>query len=185
MLTSQAEAAKYAKTWALPEYRVDSPGANHAEMFHALTKSRGISVLDVGAGAGAGSRALQTLGYKVHACDITDAGWDKSSNIPFFQASICEGKWPENHYDWTFCCDMMEHLPTQFTALAIRNMLATAAHGCYFSVCFHEDNLGRLVGEHLHLTVQPFKWWLQLFRDLGRVEVARDLIGDGIFLVTA
>ena len=44
--------------------------------------------------------------------------------------------------------------------------------------------MGALIGEALHLTVRPFLFWRDLFRELGTLHDARDLIGEGVFCVS-
>lgn len=178
-----AEAEKYNSVWNLDAYSEQSPGAQYAPLFQEIAKpKRGQSVIDIGAGHGAGSRALKDMGLRVDAFDIADNEQWPHRDIPYRQGCVWDRV--PFHYDFAYSCDMMEHLPEQFAGLAVRNILG-AAHHCFFSVCFKEDHFGRYVRQPLHLTVKPFVWWRDLFRELGTVLEARDLIGDGVFYVAS
>jgi hypothetical protein len=43
------------------------------------------------------------------------------------------------------------------------------------------DHFGAQIGHPLHLTVQPFEWWVAKLGEFGTVKNARDLIGEGAF----
>lgn len=177
------EHEKYSKVWQLAAYGDHSPGLEYVDLFWSIAKpAAGYSVIDVGAGSGAASRALQARGLIVEAFDITDAGWDSASmpNIPITFDCVWHGV--PRGFDYAFCCDVMEHIPTEYVGLSIENILRAARHA-FFSVSFREDGFGRFVGEPLHLTVKPFTWWRDLFRELGKLEDARDLMGEGVFYV--
>jgi hypothetical protein len=85
--------------------------------------------------------------------------------------------------DHVYCCDVLEHLPTQFTMLAVDQILRITKVGAYFSVFFEQDGYGPWVGRYLHLTVQPFVWWRDALREMGDVVEARDCHEFGIFYV--
>jgi hypothetical protein len=79
---------------------------------------------------------------------------------------------------------VLEHLPTQFTMLAMEQLLRVASEGVFVSVSLAGDSAGAWLGYgDLHQTVQPFTWWRDSFKELGRVLDARDLIGNAIFVV--
>ena len=67
-----------------------------------------------------------------------------------------------------FCCDVMEHIPTEDVATVLRNILASANH-VFFGISTVPDELGALIGEPLHLTVQPAAWWVKQLTELGAV----------------
>jgi hypothetical protein len=76
----------------------------------------------------------------------------------------------------------MEHIPTEFTALAVDRILS-AGRDAFFSISFEPDHFGSFLRQPLHLTVRPFEWWLGLMGEVGTVLDARDLMGEGIFHV--
>jgi len=89
----------------------------------------------------------------------------------------------DDHFDYGFCCDVMEHIPTEFTMLVLYRILSSCKT-TWFQIALVPDNCGQLIGETLHLTVRPFTWWLNRFLDLGaHVEDARDLIDSGLYIV--
>lgn len=180
-MISTAERAKYEKAWAIPAYRNESPGAKLVDVFFDIVKPLpGSTVVDFGAGAGAASRLLKDRGLKVLAVDLTASAWEHD-DIPLSECAIWDFATLEDT-DHGFCCDVMEHIPTAFTALTVDRILGDTG-SAFFSVSFVPDNFGDWLGEPLHLTVQSFVWWRDLFAELGDVRVARDLIGEGIFHV--
>ncbi len=181
---TEAERKKYDAMWGVEDYALYSPGEHLVEFFFKIAKpTAGQTVLDVGAGAGAGSRALKSRGLHVRAFDLTSEAW-KHKDIPLLTGSV----WRDLPlvspiYDFVYCCDMMEHIPTEFTALSVSEMLRTCGKA-FFSISFQPEYYGQFIGEHLHLTVKPFVWWRDMMRELGTVHEARDMLGDGVFLVS-
>lgn len=179
---SERERAKYSRIWEFPTYSDVSPGLEWVKKFWEIAKpNKGETIIDVGAGGGAASRELSDRGLRVLAFDITNAAW-KHDDIPLTIGSVWHGLRTDVLFDYAYCCDMLEHIPTEFVGLTISNILSAAAR-CFFSVGFTPDVHGRLIGEPLHLTVRPFTWWRETFRELGHVDDARDMLGQGIFYV--
>lgn len=183
MIITERERVKYERAWGLDNYSDNSPGADFVPLFMSIVKpARGQSVYDIGAGHGAASRALKDAGLDVHAFDLTSHGWPHS-DIPIMVGTVWKHLgWGEHDFDYGYCCDVMEHLPTQFVALSISEILRTCRQA-FFSICFKQDVHGDAIRDRLHLTVESFSWWRDTFREIGYVHEARDLIGDGVFLV--
>jgi SAM-dependent methyltransferase len=189
----QAERETYEEMWGVESYAEHSPGEHYAPVFDALVRERGqhpldLSVLDAGCGSGKGALALSALGYTVTLCDLTDAGLVPDAQpFPFFETALWNpltGPYAFGRgYDYVYCTDVLEHLPTVFVGLAITRMLEVARKGLFISVALGPDQMGVWVGRPLHLTVQPFVWWRDHLDTLGRVIDARDLINEGLFLV--
>lgn len=188
MLIADVERAKYESMWTVDGYNRYSPGEENAQRFAAmLTPLKGSTILDAGCGAGKGGLALEALGFRVWYLDITDAGLDLGIGVDrhcFIQQPLWKRitKPHPNLWDYGFCCDVMEHLPTEYTMLAVRNLLE-ACRTVWFQIAFFEDGWGASIGEELHLTVRPFSWWNERLQTIGSVIDARDLCGDGIFVV--
>lgn len=192
MSIHQDEQEKYADAWALPAYHTHSPGAVHVgALTDILSRTpgfvgpQGVVVLDAGCGAGAGALALTDAGYLVGGLvDLVDVRSDevKRLNFPFAQRPLTT-PFGSRVCDIAYCCDVLEHVPTQFVGLVIANLLKAARWGVFLSISFEPDQFGVWVGKPLHLTVQPFTWWKDTLGALGRVDEARDLIGQGIFFV--
>ena len=179
------EAAKYAEAWAIPGYLKHSPGEIHSDMFADVTGcEKGQTAIDFGCGAGAGGKALRDR----HGLDVTFFDLERYAGCPdpFVRGSLWdERSFPARVFDYGYCCDVMEHLPEQFTMLAVKNMLTACAKGIVFSISFLPDHYGKFVGEPLHLTVKPFVWWRDNLREMGNVLDARDFMGEGFFYVTS
>lgn len=183
-LIADGERAKYAAVWGMSDYSEASPGANFVELFMRVTNAKaGQTVADIGAGAGAGSRALAAKGLRVKAFDLVDTAWTGGDSIPLHTGCVWNGlmaSWTD--FDFGYCCDVMEHIPTQFVGLAVDKMLQSC-NKVFFSISFNKDVHGDAVRDRLHLTIQSFTWWRDTMRELGTVIEARDLIGDGVFYV--
>lgn len=162
------EAEKYAEAWKIPAYHEFSHGEFHSDLFMEITgASPGETVIDLGCGTGKGGKALKKRGLKPSYLDLV-----KTGNLrPFIEQPLWQpisGMW-----DYGLCCDVMEHLPPEFTMLAVKNMLSSCG-GLFLSICFEDESFGELVGEPLHLTVRPFTWWRDNLREIGTLEEARD-----------
>jgi hypothetical protein len=83
--------------------------------------------------------------------------------------------------DYLYCCDVLEHLPEQFTMLAVQRMLEVADKRVFCSICFIHEGAPPWLGRPLHLTVRPFVWWRDSLRELADLEDARDCDEFGIF----
>lgn len=178
MLSSVREREKYDRIWREDGYAEVSPGAGYVPLFLKIAGPAG-HVIDVGAGKGAASRLLADAGLMVTGFDLTDAAWDHD-DIPLKTGSVWQGLGVQA--DYAFCCDMMEHLPTEYVALAVARILE-AAPKAFFSISFNPDGFGAFIQDTLHLTVRPFEWWLEVFNEVGTVLEARDLLGEGVFYV--
>ena len=86
-------------------------------------------------------------------------------------------------FDYGFCCDVMEHIPTEYTMLVIDRIMSSC-RTAWFQIALVPDQFGVTIGQTLHLSVQPFTWWLDHLRGgIGRVTDARDLCGQALFVV--
>jgi hypothetical protein len=91
-----------------------------------------------------------------------------------------------------FCCDVLEHIPEEDIDTVLKNILGHSKF-VFFQISCVEDHFGnhpyiKADNEelHLHLTVQPYAWWLNKFAELGCVVHASwDRNGHVIFFVTA
>lgn len=179
MSVAARERAKYAEVWDIADYHKHSPGKRYAELFGRMVKPDGGTALDIGCGAGAGGRAIgEQYGLHVVYLDQVKVG----DLDPFIEQPLWQPI--PGVYDYGYCCDVMEHLPQEFTMLAVRNML-DACKQVFFSISFQRDHFGAYVGEPLHLTVQPFAWWRDRLSEMGALQDARDLLGEGVFVVEA
>lgn len=182
-----AERVKYSAIWEFPEYREYSPGLANVDRFLALVRPKaGERLIDLGCGTGgAGLELARRGGLNVSWLDLTDAALDPAvDRSRFIQAALWDQRWLRTRVGWDygFCCDVFEHLPIELTMLSAANIVS----GCewaWLQICFRPDAFGALIGEPLHLTVQPFTWWRDRLASVAKLEEARDLGANGIFVI--
>ena len=174
----EKERDKYAACFQLDEYLKHSPGQHWAKKFGKIANPElGDLVADFGCGSGRGGQELEKL-YGVHVTYIDMANY---FDLKPFIAQPLWRKIPKR-YRFGFCCDVMEHIPQEYTMLAVQNMLDCCGT-VFFSISFLPDHFGQFLGETLHLTVKPFVWWRDRLGEIGNVIDARDTLGEGIFYV--
>ena len=183
------EREKYEAIWTHEQYQNSgSPGSYWAERaFRPITRARPPAyVLDLGCGAGAGASTLRGNGFRVAGLDLVSAQF-KLDDVPFFEQTLWEPipLNPATGRKWSygFCCDVMEHLPTEYVDPALACM-AKACNRVFFSISHMHDKGGVLIGKPLHLTVKPFEWWVAKLKEhFGEIAHGRDLIGEGLYFV--
>jgi len=153
------ERSKYEKIWAVPEYDTYSPGMENVERFMSVLDPEKLETLiDIGCGAGKASLEFMKRGLVVHSVDITDAGL--VPNFPrsrFIQSPLWDKRWTltrRDGWDYGFCCDVMEHIPPEYTML-VADRIMSCCRTAWFQICLVPDQFGMRIGEPLHLTVQP------------------------------
>lgn len=184
---SDEEKAKYEEIWSIPEYRASpSPGLRNVDRFLTVFQPEtfGTSdIVDIGCGTGlAGLEFQKRTTMKAHWVDITDAALDPA--VPrsrFKQTPIWQWQ-PGRTYHYGFCCDVMEHIPPEYVMLSIDRMVQNCDL-VWLAICNMEDKMGIHIGEHLHLTVQPFNWWLVRLATVAKIYEGRDLCGNSMFVV--
>lgn len=171
------EQEKYEKMWAQPAYRDFSPGEATAMQFLKVARpSKMDKVIDFGCGTGRGSLMLALLGnLDVTMVDFTSNSLDEdvynmlSSQkhmMHFVQADLRK---PMDVYaKYGYCTDVMEHLPPEDVDAALSHILKSAQH-VYFQISTVPDHMGSLIGEQLHLTVQPYEWWREKLKSLDAI----------------
>lgn len=186
MLTMTAsEYAKYTQIWnEVPEYRNYSPGLeNFPRFMDTIKPERGSTLIDIGCGTGEAGLAFREVGLDVSWIDITDAGLHEVLPRNRFIQTTLWSDWKSPYgYDYGFCCDVMEHIPTEYVMLVLSRILNTC-RTTWFQIAFVPDEFGKAIDQPLHLTVKPFNWWLEHLESIGTVLDARDLCGAGIFIV--
>lgn len=174
--TANPERAKYRQLWNGAAYRIVSPGEQFARTFLDRAKpEQDAEVIDFGAGTGRGALALCRAGLRVTMVDFAENCLDPAV------AEACEAhptRLAFETHDLTlplayrapfgFCCDVMEHIPTEDVQTVLRNILA-AADRVFFNVSTVDDVMGATIGEKLHLTVRPAAWWAGQLEEAGAV----------------
>ena len=186
MIRSQ-EQEKYDDAWMLNAYHAHSPGKMVVRKFLEMTSANPATdtILDAGCGAGAGAVALIEKGFSVRLCDFSVEGFEEGSPLLalFRKAILWDDLAGLGSFDYVYCCDVMEHIPPQFTMLAVARMLAITRKAVFFSISLVPDNNGYLVGKPLHQTVMPFVWWRDNLIEVGKVTKATDLLHSALFVV--
>ncbi|HEY6095345.1 MAG TPA: 6-hydroxymethylpterin diphosphokinase MptE-like protein [Gallionellaceae bacterium] len=160
------EVDKYRAMWAFEGYRNVSPGEEVAKTFVEIVDPVG-TVGDFGCGTGRGGLAIS----KLTDCDVTLVDFAENSrdrdaqHLDFVLADLTK---PINlMVDYGYCCDVMEHIPTEDVPTVIKNVMESCRIGCFFQISTVDDRMGVLIGQVLHLTVKPLSWWSELFSELG------------------
>lgn len=180
MRLADAERRKYEKCWSYQQYRLYSPGEHALPIFRQVRRKKG-KLVDLGCGTGRAGNKLSEEGWKVTFLDFADncLDWEVAKKKPKFIKANLWSKW-NGSYDVGYCCDVMEHLPPEKVDASLKNIFSHCEH-VFFNIHFGPDNMGKLIGHPLHLTIEPFEWWLEKLSEYGEVKNARDLIGMGCF----
>lgn len=186
---NKQERDKYNEIWTtVPDYRKISPGLENVERFMKIIQPKlGERVIDIGAGECKAGLEFEKKGLRSWYLDITDAAKPKEVEDSKFILSPLWGDWRfsyNNHkWDYGFCCDVLEHMPPEYTMLCLDRILSNCRIS-WLQISLIEDGFGASIGETLHLTVRPFDWWLIRLGTLGKVLDARDLLNAGLYIVT-
>ncbi len=186
------ERAKYEEIWQIPAYKNYSGGLENVERFMKVMNPppspirETLTLIDIGCGEGLGGLAFQRLGFQVDWMDLTRAGLHVNVPLGRFIEAPLWSDWGSQRrtlgWRYGFCCDVMEHIPTEYTMLCIDRILSYCGQ-CWFQIDLNPDQFGKMIGEPLHLTVRPYDWWLVRMATLGKVLDARDLCGQGLYVV--
>ena len=148
------ERKKYELMWSKPDYRRWSPGRDIAKLaLRKMRVERGATLFDFGCGDG---KALDYFAEQGILCK----GFDLVKLHPLAQAG-CLWAIPEDFgtADYGFCADVLEHIPPEKVAPVLENIARHIRKELFFQIETVPDNMGRLIGKKLHLTVQPLAWW--------------------------
>jgi SAM-dependent methyltransferase len=170
---------------SVPQYREFSPGLRYLPVFKALaTDRRPASILDAGCCTGKAGLALAQDGWDVTLADLTDAGLvPEASALPFYAVSLWHDLRSIGTFDYVYCCDVLEHIPPQFTMLVVDQLLRVSRAGVFLAVSLVPDHFGAWVGKPLHQTVQRYQWWKENLSELGVLYDARDLHATATFFL--
>jgi len=159
MITTEQERDKYRRMWDCWQYRQNSPGERLVPVFLKEADWRlGDTLLDVGCGTGRAGKKLSESGLAVALFDIA-ANAPEIPALPFIEGCLWEMPQKLLRFTWFYCCDVMEHIPTEHVDDCLDNLEAIADKG-FFQIALHYDGWGHLICDELHLTVKPDLWWL-------------------------
>src|SRR6185436_18607094 len=203
MTLAEKERETYEAAWAIPAYAKDSPGAIYLPLFLDMAKpdlqqwrdmtgsAYQLTVLDAGCGAGDGALALQQAKFQqIVLCDITDSGLcPEAKEFPFYQVCLWDhlatqlGWMYGGKFDYVYCCDVMEHIPTPFTMLVVSRLLEVTRTAAFFTISLNTDQFGAWVGKPLHQTLQSYAQWKEQLDTVGHVIESGDMMHCGVYLV--
>lgn len=169
-----AEKNKYEKMWNRDEYRERSPGLRFLpDALKRLKMPEGSTVVDLGCGTGRVSAELESMGYRVTAVDIAQNACTEFGG-PFVEACLWDIPAEFPIFDFGFCADVLEHIPTERVDDCLAE-ISCHVRKVYFQIANFECHMGDHIGEHLHLTVKPLAWWRER---LERVFPHVDIVGE-------
>jgi hypothetical protein len=182
------EVAKYEKVWNSEAYKGGhSWGEQFVSIFLSQARPRpGDTVIDFGCGAGGTALLLGVLGkVKTVLVDFVDTGLDEDvrkaletqSDMISFVKHDLEQAIPVGA-KFGYCVDVLEHIPENKVDIVLNNILKSAQN-VFFSIDLRDDLIGEHLGEKLHLTVKPYSWWLEKFRDRNVKIYWSQKLGEG------
>jgi hypothetical protein len=118
--------------------------------------------------------------------EIKEALTTQAHVLRFVKADLTQPLPAEAVSEYGFCCDVMEHIPPDKVDTVLDHILLAAQH-TFFAISTVDDVMGpSLIGEHVHLSVHPYTWWLQKFVDRQCViHWSQEVPGAALFYVTA
>jgi SAM-dependent methyltransferase len=119
---------------------------------------RGEVVLDAGCGTAREALKLKNAGLNVVCLDFVDARIGDARLMNYIDVCLWEAKGLPK-FDWVFCCDVAEHLPTEHVDQSLDNLQRATRMGGLLQIALFNDGFGKYIGETLHLTVKPAEWW--------------------------
>ncbi len=185
---NKTERDKYNEIWEIPEYSNFSPGFRNVERFmKVIDPKEGETIIDIGCGQGIAGLEFEKLGLRVWYLDLVKKQLKSEVDKGRFIESPIWGDWRFPHsgrkWDYGFCCDVMEHIPEEYTMLCLDRIVSNCKI-CWILISLIEEGMGLAIGETLHMTVRSFDWWLMRLGTLGKVLDARDLLNGGLYVVT-
>jgi hypothetical protein len=158
----ESEAEKYERMWRNPDYRKVAPGEHFVDFFQIACKpGKDDFVIDFGCGTGRAAKALRTAGFRVLGVDFAPNCLDRDADIDFAIYNLWD--LPEDmRCDWGYCCDVMEHIPTDKVDGVLKNIAQSCRKGCFFNISMEPDSFSVGSSDKLHLTVMPVEWWITM-----------------------
>lgn len=177
------ERDKYVRAWMLDAYRAYSPAETLVTEIAGMIGAPSGPVIDFGCGTGRAGIKLAALGYDVVLVDFVSAARDHEAlELPFVEWDLtkpCPLRAP-----FGYCCDVLEHIPREQVEAVIQNILASA-ETVFFQVSTVPDSFGAVIGQTLHMTVEPHDWWFGAFEKAGAKVCVSKLQGPtSQFIVT-
>lgn len=129
----------------------------HERALRALVKEHDVkSMLDFGCGRGDAYRSPHKLHHQIGLPRAAVTLYD-----PAFRPS---SKLPTGKYDLVVCSDVLEHVPEGEVDEFVARLFSYAKKAVWASVCCRPAKKTFPDGRNLHVTVQPFDWWMERFK---------------------
>lgn len=153
--------------WAVADYRRWSPGEESAAEAIQMFGNRS-TLIDFGCGECKALEKFRAAGMDATGVDIVALRpdvvetclWNLPASLPIAE--------------YGFCADVMEHIPPAYVDAVLRNIADKVNCAAYFRISTIPDSMGALIGETLHLTVQPANWWSDRVQAaFGRADIVR------------
>ncbi len=168
------EKLKYEKLWGeVQQYRIHSAADYLSYAFLQIFENEiesGQRVIDFGCGSGRSIFALLQANLKVDLVDFAANCLDvevflqtvaPGSVVRFIQACLWDLPQSLTPSSWGICFDVLEHIPMQQIDNTFKEMRKKIIRGALLAIDLQKDNMGDIIGESLHLTVQTSSWWRQ------------------------
>ena len=177
------EREKYEAMWSHPAYRTVAPGEYAvAQFLEVANPAKGQTVRDLGCGTGRAGQRLADCGLDVTQYDFATNCRDAGIDLPFVQHDL--NNVIPGISDFAFCTDVLEHIPREQVKRVLRCVVA-AARRVYLQISCTPDHMGQLIGESLHLTVEPYAWWKAELEEFDcKIEWSEDREHTCSFLVS-
>lgn len=172
MTLTDQERDKYQDYWKLEAERKRSPGMRAIDGFIQIAERAGWrSVLDIGCGTGRTAATLLDAGFDVMATDIAAncLNGDLKDKLAdrFVTAPAWNLPFDDDQFDVIFCCDVLEHIPTELVEVTLSEM-GRVAPWLYAEIASFNRTVGyKKQPLKVHLTVEPIEYWLEQMERVG------------------
>lgn len=140
----------------------------HEKTIRKLVRRTGaVTILDYGCGRGDawgnGSKLYRDLGLKRKDITLYDPAFTANSR------PIRE----DRKFDGVLCSDVLEHIPQPDVPAFIDNLFRHARKFVWASVCCREAKKCFPDGTNVHVTLQPYEWWMDQMHAANQRQVAQ------------
>lgn len=165
---ADVERKKYELVWTYEGYRAQADGDRIVDLAWAeLGCKAGDSLIDWGCGKGTPAKWFWERGLHVTGVDIAANCLDAGVDIPLYVGCLWDDDLPLTlRADYSFCTDVLEHVPTPRLRKAVENIRERTAVAAVIQVCCTPDSWGAKINppQRLHLSVMPPEAWLRLLQ---------------------
>lgn len=166
MSLTATERVKYARVWREPEYRIACHSLALWRDRRDLFPESFSSAIDLGCGLGLLVDEWLRAGIDAWAVDLTasclDPGFAVRWGHRFREDCLWSMRW-DRGFDFGVCADVMEHIPRERVTQTLRSIGALCGE-VLFKIAHSEHHF---IGECLHLTIEPSRWWVDQMTALG------------------